>query len=178
MVAESHVAGSDPPAMVVTHEFAAPRELVWRVWTEPEHLRRWWGPKGFTVTHCAVDCRPGGVFHYCLASGGGQEMWGLFKYLEVIPPERLVYTNSFSDAEGNITRNPMTEGWPLELHNTLTFTEREGGTTLTLRAVPHNATDDEARMFGDSLRMVEGGFAAMLEVLAGYLAEVAEGAES
>lgn len=178
MVGESHGAGGDGPAMVVTHEFDAPRELVFRAWTEPEHLRRWWGPKGFTVTHCAVDLRPGGVFHYCLASAGGQEMWGLFRYLEVKPPERLVYTNSFSDPEGNITRNPMTEGWPLELHNTLTLVETAGRTTLTLRAVPHNATDDERRMFGDHLTMVQGAFGATLEVLDGYLAEVAQGAAS
>ncbi len=60
---------------VITRVLDAPRDRVWRVWTEVEHLRQWWGPKGFVVTHCKVDLRPRGTMHYCLRTQDGNEMW-------------------------------------------------------------------------------------------------------
>ena len=93
----------------------APRERVWSAWTEVEHLVHWWGPKGFSVSHCTVDLRPGGMMHYCLRMPEGGEMWGRFVYREIVQPERLVWVNSFSDKDGGITRHPMAPDWPREM---------------------------------------------------------------
>src|SRR5258706_14903907 len=72
---------------VITRVFAAPRELVWKAWTERDRLMQWFGPKGFTMPTAKMDFRPGGVFHYCMRSAEGHEMWGTFVYREIVAPE-------------------------------------------------------------------------------------------
>src|SRR4051794_25044239 len=86
---------------VVTRVFDAPRDLVFKAWTEPERLKHWWGPKGFTLFACEIDPRPGGDFHYGMRSPDGRAMWGKWVFREVVPPERLVFLASFSDEQGN-----------------------------------------------------------------------------
>ncbi len=80
----------------------APRDLVFKAWTEPERLMRWWAPKGWTTPFCKIDLRPGGVFHYCMRSPEGRDFWGKGVYREVVEPSLLVYTDSFSDEEGKL----------------------------------------------------------------------------
>jgi uncharacterized protein YndB with AHSA1/START domain len=99
--------GTAPFEFVIKRTFAAPLERVWKAWTDPDQLLRWWGPKGFTTVSAKIgELKPGGVFHYCIRSPQGQEMWGRFVYREIVRNERLVYINSFSDAEGGIGRHP------------------------------------------------------------------------
>ena len=114
--------------LVVSRVFDAPRALVFKMFTAPEHLARWWGPKGWTLPVCTVDFRPGGVWHYCMRGPAGEESWGRAVYREIVEPERIVYVDSFSDAEGNVAA-----GMP-ELVITLTFEEADGKTMLTSRA--------------------------------------------
>jgi uncharacterized protein YndB with AHSA1/START domain len=85
---------------VYTRVFDAPRELVFKVWSEVDHLKNWWGPKGFEWGTANLDFRPGGVFHYSMRSPEGLEMWGKFEYREIEAPEKIVFVNSFSDPEG------------------------------------------------------------------------------
>jgi uncharacterized protein YndB with AHSA1/START domain len=155
---------------VISRVFDAPRELVWRAFTECEHLMHWWGPKGFTMVSCKLDLRPGGVFHYCLQSPDGQKMWGKFIYREILPPERLVHTVSFSDENQGVTRHPMSPTWPLETLADATLTERDGKTTLTVRWRPHDATDDERAMFDASHDDMRQGWTGTMDQLADYLA--------
>lgn len=115
--------------LVITRIFDAPRELVFKAWTEPKHLAQWWGPKGFTNPVCELDLRPGGaiLIHMTGPDGIVYPNKGIFH--EVAPPERLVLTTSaFEDASGQ----PQ-----LEVLNTITFAEMDKGskTKLTLRAV-------------------------------------------
>lgn len=155
---------------MLTRVFDAPRDLVWKAWTDPEHLRKWFGPKGFTMPTCSMDLRPGGVFHYGMKSPDGHEMWGKWIFQEIMPPARLVVVVSFSDAEGGVTRHPMSATWPLETLSTSTFTERAGKTTLTLRWAAHHATAVERKTFDsahDSMTQGWGGTMAQLEA---YLA--------
>ena len=98
---------------VISRVFDAPRDLVWKALTEPERMKQWWGPKGFTVTASNMDFRVGGTYHYGMKSPTGEPMWGKFRYLEVVPPQRMVMINSFSDEAGGITRHPMAPTWPL-----------------------------------------------------------------
>jgi uncharacterized protein YndB with AHSA1/START domain len=75
----------------ITRTFNAPRELVWKMFTEPQHLMRWWGPKGFTTPVCEIDLRPGGIWHYVMRAPDGGEFSAQHVYHEITPPERIVY---------------------------------------------------------------------------------------
>lgn len=119
--------------------FDAPRELVWRAWTEPEHMTRWWGPKGFTVPHCTIDFRVGGKILVAMQSpefNEGRPIWSTGIYREIVPLERIVCTDSFADEHGNVvpaTHYGMSAEFPLEALVTVTFEDYEGKTKLTLR---------------------------------------------
>lgn len=160
---------------VISREFDAPRELVFRVWTDPEHMQRWWGPKGFKVIHSRMDLRPGGSYHYGMVSPHGQEVWGKFIYREIVRPERIVLVDSFSDRDGNLTRHPMSPTWPLEMLSTFLFSESAGKTTVTIRWRPINATETERKTFLDAKDSMRGGWGGTLDQLAAYLASVAAG---
>ena len=157
-------------AFVISRTFDAPRDLVWKAWTERDRLMQWFGPKGFTMPVATLDFRPGGVFHYCLRSPDGHQMWGKFVYREIVPPERIVLVNSFSDEKGGVTRHPLSPTWPLEMLSTTTFEERDGRTTVTIRCEPLNATEAERNTFDagrDGMRM---GWTGTFDQLAEYLA--------
>ena len=163
--------------VVLTRDFAAPRPLVFKVFTESDHLARWWGPKGLTMRTLRVDLRPGGLFHYRMTAPSGSEMWGKFVYREIAPPERLSFVNSFSDADGNTTRHPLSAAWPLEVLTTVIFAERDAtSTTLTLRGYPINASDTEIATFQAGHASMRGGFQGTFEQLDAYLAELQQGA--
>jgi uncharacterized protein YndB with AHSA1/START domain len=103
--------------------------------TVPEHLARWWGPKGYTTPACRTDLRVGGRFHLCMRSPEGQDMWITGTYREVAPPHRLVYTDSFADEQGNVisaTHYGMPESIPLEMLVSMTFENEAGKTRMTL----------------------------------------------
>src|SRR5687767_6963514 len=88
--------------VVVNRIFNAPVELVWKAWTDPQHLMRWWGPKGFTSPACKIDFRVGGKYHFCMRSPEGQDLWSTGIYREIIPLKKLVWTDSFADEKGNV----------------------------------------------------------------------------
>lgn len=131
--------------LVITRVFDAPRSIVFKAWTEPERMKRWWGPKGFTLPFCKVDLRPGGVCHYCMRSPEGRDYWGKDVYREIVEPERLVLTDVFSDEKGNTVKPAeygMSPDWPEETLITVTFDEYEGKTKLTLRqSVPESIAE-------------------------------------
>ena len=87
--------------MVVTRIFDAPRELLWKAWTDPKYVMQWWGPKGFTAPACEMDFRVGGKSLYCMKSPDGQEFWNAVKYHEIVPHEKIVSSMYFSDSKGN-----------------------------------------------------------------------------
>ena len=87
--------------MVVTRVFDAPRELVWKAWTEPEFVKQWWGPKGFTAPVCRMDFRTGGKSVFCMKAPDGQEFWNAVEYHEIVLHEKIVSSMYFSDPEGN-----------------------------------------------------------------------------
>jgi len=87
--------------MTITRIFDAPRELVWKAWTDPQYVMQWWGPKGFTAPVCEIDFRVGGKFLCCMKSPDGQEFWNAGEYHEIVPPEKIVSSMYFADSEGN-----------------------------------------------------------------------------
>ena len=169
---QQHLATTAPadPAFTTSRTFGAPRAVVFRAWTETEHLTRWFGPVGFTTEASTNDPRPGGVFHYRMRAPNGAEMWGKWVYREVAPPERLVFVSSFSDAAGGTARAPFSPDWPLEVLSTVTFAEQDGETTVTLRAVPIHATEAERNAFLAMHGSMRQGWGGTLDQLAAYLA--------
>jgi uncharacterized protein YndB with AHSA1/START domain len=148
----------------------APRDRVWQAWTETERLKQWWGPKGFVVTHCKVDLRPGGTMHYCLRMPDGKEMWGKFAYREIVKPERLVFVNSFSDPKGGVTRHPGHASWPLEMLSTILFEELGGKTKVTVQWVPADtSTEAERKTFDEGRDSMKMGWTGTFEQFADYL---------
>jgi uncharacterized protein YndB with AHSA1/START domain len=87
--------------MVVTRVFDAPRELVWKAWTEPEYVMQWWGPKGWTCPACKIDFRVGGKYLCCMRGPDGYEGWTGGEYREIVPYEKIVSTMYFADSNGN-----------------------------------------------------------------------------
>ena len=156
---------------VIARTFDAPRERVWRAWSERARLMQWFGPKGFKMPAAKIDFRPGGTFHYCMEAPNGDEMWGKFAYREIAAPERIVFVNCFSDEDGGLTRHPLSPDWPLEMLSTITFAEQEGRTTVTVRWVPLNATDAERRTFEAGRASMEQGWSGTMDQLADYLAK-------
>ncbi len=110
------------PELVITRVFEAPRELVWRAWTEPEHLARWCAPHDFTITHCQGEARPGGAWRTCMVSPEGLEHWVGGVYHEVAPVEHLVFTHQWDDKDGQsspetvVTLTLLEEGLKTRLH--------------------------------------------------------------
>jgi uncharacterized protein YndB with AHSA1/START domain len=121
--------------LVLERIFDAPRDLVFTMFKDPEHLKHWWGPNGWELPVCHVDFQPGGIWHYCMKCMDqnqgdfyGMESWGKAVYKDIIEPEKIIYVDYFSDAEGNIDENlPSTEV-------TLEFIDMEGKTKLVNRS--------------------------------------------
>lgn len=137
-------ANTNERELVITRTFDAPRELVWKAWTEPEHLMRWWGPKNYTSPVCKVDFRVGGKYLVCMRSPEGKDYWSTGVYREIVPTEKIVCTDSFADEKGNIvsaSHYGMSGDWPKELLMTVTFEENNGKTNMTLRHVGLPAGD-------------------------------------
>ena len=158
----------------ITRSFNAPRELVFKAFTEPEHLQNWWGPKGWAFDIAKFELRQDGIFHYSQTSPDGHIMWVKFVYHEVTAPEKLVYTSFFSEEEGNIVRAPFNDNWPLETHNTFSFTEHEGKTILTMIGTPVSPTEVELKTYEESQEMVQEGFSGTFIQLANYLSNISE----
>jgi uncharacterized protein YndB with AHSA1/START domain len=87
--------------MVVTRVFNAPRELVWKAWTDPKYVMQWWGPKGFTAPVCKMDVRVGGKYLICTRTPDGQDFWHGGEYHEIVPHEKIISSMYFSDSKGN-----------------------------------------------------------------------------
>jgi uncharacterized protein YndB with AHSA1/START domain len=154
----SAVTGLPIRELVLTRTFDAPRSLVFKAWTDPKHLARWWGPHHFTIPVCEVDARPGGrlLIHMAGPDGTVHPMKGVFR--EVVEPERLAFVHYvFEDAQGN---------FGLEVLSTITFAEKDGKTELTLEVVVLKALPE---VFG-ALAGMEMGWTQSLERLETELA--------
>jgi uncharacterized protein YndB with AHSA1/START domain len=149
----SAAARSAAPELVIRRVFDAPRTLVFRAWTQPEHLARWWGPKGFTLVAYEIDVRPGGGWYRRMRSPEGAEYVKRGVYREIVPPERLVFTYVNEDSDGSLG---------LETVVTVTFEDLGERTRLTLH---HTGFDSIPSRDGH-----EGGWNSALARFVEYLA--------
>lgn len=116
--------------LALTRHFNAPRERVFDAWTRKEHFARWFGPRGATMPHCAIDLRVGGEMHFCVQEPGGARVWCKWIFRELQRPERLVLADYFADEQGNIVERP---GFPRETIITVNFAARGNRTEVTVR---------------------------------------------
>jgi uncharacterized protein YndB with AHSA1/START domain len=140
MAAEENSAAADSSdrTLVITRTFDAPRAMVFKAWTEPEQLMKWWGPKGFSTPSCEIDLRPGGSYRIRMRSPEGREFWWRGTYREVLAPERLVWTFTYEDSAGT----PLSP----EILLTVLFEDEGSQTRLTLRhAVGNEEIERNAR---------------------------------
>ncbi len=110
--------------IIVSRTFNAVRELVFDAWTDPEHVGRWWGPKGFTTTTYEMDVRPSGIWRFVMHGPDGVDYPNKIVYIEVVRPDRLVYDHT-GGLKDDINKFQVT----------VTFVERNGKTNLTMRMV-------------------------------------------
>jgi uncharacterized protein YndB with AHSA1/START domain len=130
---------SEERTLIIERIFDAPRELVWKAWTDPAMAMRWWGPKGFTAPACEIDFRVGGKCLMAMQSpdfNDGRPIWSTGVYREIVPFERIVVTDSFADENGNVvsaSHYGMPDHFRLEMLVTVEFEEVGGKTKMTLR---------------------------------------------
>lgn len=124
--------------IVISRTFDAPRELVWKAWTDPSHVMQWWGPKGFSNAACEIDLQVGGAFHLsmCAPDGNSYPCKGIYR--EIKEPERIVYASEADES------HPCGAGLPPRSLVTITFAEHAGKTTLTIHTRFETASRREA----------------------------------
>jgi len=152
----------------IVREFKAPIMLVFEAFSTAEAFAEWWGPAGMPITIKQFEFRQGGKLHY-KGDAGGQTMWGLFKYGNIVKPDLIEFVNSFSDEEGNICKPPFPMEFPLEIFNRIKLQENNGITTLTLEGHPINATPEQEATFYSMADNISVGFAGTLNQLETYL---------
>jgi uncharacterized protein YndB with AHSA1/START domain len=162
-------AGSE---FVISRVLDAPRDLVWKCFTDPAHMQNWWGPKGAKVVASKMDFRVGGTYHYGMKTPDGTAVWGRQIYREIVPQQRIVFINSFSDEHGGLARHPMAPTWPIEMFSVFTFEELPGGKTkFTVRWSTHNATPEEQKTFDEGHGSMNQGWSGTMDQLEAYLAK-------
>ncbi|MBI3527492.1 MAG: SRPBCC domain-containing protein [Betaproteobacteria bacterium] len=139
--------------LLFTRVFNAPRDVVFRAWTEPEQLVQWWAPEGFSVAFLEMDIRPGGVWRKCMRSPEGTDYWRRGVYLEVVEPERLVFTYISDDPESDPDHETIV---------TITFADHGAKTLMTFRQA-----EFESVAARDSH---QGGWTSCLQRFAAYVA--------
>lgn len=154
--------------IVITRLFDASRDIAWSVWTEPELVMQWWGPKNFTAPSCNIDLRVGGSYLYCMRSPEGRDYWSTGVYQEIVTPERIVCTDCFADEKGNVvpaTYYGMSSDIPLEMLLTVTFEVQAGRTRIVIRhaGLPPGEMSD----------LTKAGWNESLDKFAGVLAQTA-----
>jgi uncharacterized protein YndB with AHSA1/START domain len=157
--AKQYSPGDTEREIVLTRVFDAPRALVFKAWTDPELIARWWGPKMFTNPVCEVDARPGGKLRIVMRGPDGNDypMRGVFK--EVVPPERLSFTNIAVDAEDK----PVIDGF-----TTVLFADEDGKTRVTVQTRGKAMVPIAAQY----LQGMEMGWSQSLEKLAEFLPQL------
>jgi uncharacterized protein YndB with AHSA1/START domain len=158
-MATGNTMANEDQELVLTRMFDAPRELVFKAWTDPKCVAQWWRPRGFTNPVCELDVRPGGAIRIHMRGPDGTVYPMTGVYQEVVEPERIVFTSAPLDAEGNAL---------FELLTTVTFAEQGGKTKQILRARVIKRTAQAAQY----LKGMEAGWTQSLEYLAECLAKM------
>lgn len=157
----------------INRSFAAPIEVMFAAWTDPKQLARWVPPTGFTMEYIRADIRPGGESFYRM-DGNGIVMYGKAKYLEITKPNRLLYTQIFTDENEKLSRHPLAPTWPAAMLTTITLTaEGDAMTRVTVQwEVYGDATPEERENFNKAKAGMTQGWSGSFEKLEELLKKV------
>jgi len=161
---------------VINRSFDAPIETLFKMWTDPKHVSQWTTPKGSTMEYIAVDIREGGEAFYSMLDQLGNRIFGKAKYLKIVAPELLVYTQCFSDENGNIVKPSFAPTWPTAMLTTVMFSsEGPNQTRVTLEwSVYGEANEVERKTFHDAKGGMTQGWTGSLDKLDDYLEDMAK----
>jgi uncharacterized protein YndB with AHSA1/START domain len=146
--------------LVIYRVFDLPINKVWKALTDPVEFKKWWGPKDFTCPSSTMEARVGGKYLNCMRGPDGKEYWSTGTVKEFLPEKKLVITDSFSDAKGNIktaAEHGLPGEWPKELLITFELEEADGATKLRLQheGVPDEMHDDCKKGWNESFDKLE-----------------------
>jgi uncharacterized protein YndB with AHSA1/START domain len=164
----SRLAAHCEGAFVISRLVEAPRERVWRAWTEPSELGLWFGPKGFETIYSKLDFRPGGTYHYGI-KGNGMEIWGKWTIKEIDKPAKLHFVQAFSNREGGLGSHPLAPTWPKQTLSTIFLQDFGPRTLITVYWAPYEASEVEIKTFRDNIASMNQGWAGTWERLDAYL---------
>jgi len=147
-------------ALTISRVFDAPRWRVWNALTEPSSIMKWWGPREFTSPSCTADFRIGGKYLFCMRSPEGKDYWSTGVYREIVPLERIVCSDSFSDEQGNVvpaSHYGMPGEMPVEMNVVFSLEDVEGKTRMTLRheGMPEEMMNDASAGWNGSFDKLE-----------------------
>jgi uncharacterized protein YndB with AHSA1/START domain len=155
---------------VIERVFPVSQERLFRACTDVKEMSQWFAPAGMKTIKAEQDLKPGGTYHYGMASGQGNEMWGMVTYKEITPNSRLVYRQSFSDPKGRLTRHPLAPNWPMEMLTVMEFVpEAEKQTRLKISWTYAGIDDAEGETFRSAHDGMNGGWTGTLDALYAYL---------
>ncbi len=163
---DAHVTGQ----FVIFRLVDAPRERVWRAWTDEKELAAWMGPKGAKTGYAKLDFRVGGGFHYSMKHGD-VELWGLTTYKEIVAPEKLVYVQQFSDKDRGLGVHPMAPTWPKRMLTTVHFQDFGPKTLISLYWAAIDPSEAEMKTFQQGMDGMKGGWGGSFDRLDEYLKE-------
>lgn len=159
---------------VVNRTFDAPIDVMFQMWTDPNHFSKWLAPTGFEMKFLRADIVPGGSSFYYMANDTGLKMYGKAQYLEIRSPDFLKYTQQFCDEKENMARHPMAPTWPATMLTTVKFTEEEDfKTRVTVTwEVYGPATPEEMATFIKGKAGMTQGWTGSFDKLEDYLSKV------
>ena len=162
---------TDLPEYVIDRVFDAPRDLVWRAWSDPKLLAVWYGPGVETIIH-EFDLRPGGVWRNEMKWGDKSDL-SKMAFQEVVPNEKMVWLHCSTDADWNVAPNKMMPDWPQVLLTTVTFEERGDTTNVRLSQIPVDATEAELACFAKMMAGMDNGWGSGFKIIDDILADLA-----
>ncbi len=147
----------------IKRTFNLPLNTVWKAWSEPESMKKWWGPKEYTSPDCTIDFRVGGNYLNSMQDAAGNKIWSTGTYKEIILNKKIVYTDNFADSKGNIVPAAdykMPGDWTKEMVVTIEFEEVNGKTNMSVKhtGLPIEAADDCVKGWQSSFDKLESNF--------------------
>jgi len=152
--------------------FDAPRDIVWRAWTDPELLSRWYGSGAETVIH-QFDLMPDGLWLNEMKWGDKSDL-SRIEFQEVVPPEKLVWHHSSADADWNIVNSRMMKDWPRVISTTVIFEDIGDKTKVRLSMLPIDASDVEIACFAAAMSGMDNGWGSGYKILDTLLGELSD----
>lgn len=164
--AKTNLSTEKYPLVQITRTFQAPVKRVWNAWSDGDVIKQWWGPRGFTAPSAKMDFREGGKYLLAMQAPDGKIMWSGGVIKEIIPNKKLIWTDHFSDQDGNSVSAKdfgMNGDWPEDLYITIELeSENSGQTTMTMthEGIPKEMHDDCVQGWNESIdklqKLVEG----------------------